>query len=167
MGRPRRRCGRRRLVVALVGLTALVVGCLVAVPGTAAGDGLVEWTAAAWTDRELLRSTLTAGTVSPPTGLTCSAGLLSNVRFMWAAPTGGVTRTGYTWALSGGLSGGGTLAPTATSVTIPTGLLSLIATGTFTLVATGPGTWTSTVVTGHVSVTGALGIPLATGCSVP
>lgn len=41
----------------------------------------------------------------------------------------------------------GTLAPTATTVTLPSSLLS-IGSGTFSLTATGPGGWTSIVVTG-------------------
>jgi hypothetical protein len=119
-------------------------------------------TLAGWTDSEYTRGSLQAGTVSPPTNLRCTAGVLTPPTFTWDLPTGGLTRSGYTWSLSGGFSGGGTLAANATSVTVPGALLT-IGSGTFTLTATGPGGWTSTPVTGSL---GMLTAVLYT-CSVP
>ncbi|MEU5551957.1 hypothetical protein ABZ738_19495 [Micromonospora sp. NPDC047793] len=119
-------------------------------------------TMAAWTGTEYGQGTLQAGTVSPPTNLQCSAGTLTPPTFTWTLPVGGLTRSGFTWSLSGSFTGGGTLGPTATSVTVPGGLLS-IGTGTFRLVANGPGGWTSTQVTGSL---GMLTAVLYT-CSVP
>jgi hypothetical protein len=119
-------------------------------------------TLAAWTDTEYARGTLQAGIVSPPTNLQCSAGVLTPPTFTWTLPAGGLTRSGFTWSLSGSFTGGGTLASTATSVTVPGALLS-IGSGTFRLVANGPGGWTSTQVTGSL---GMLTAVLYT-CSVP
>ncbi|MCZ7418632.1 hypothetical protein O7605_03755 [Verrucosispora sp. WMMA2121] len=119
-------------------------------------------TLAAWTDTEYGSGSLQAGTVNPPTNLQCTAGLLTPPTFSWNLPAGGLTRSGFTWSLSGGFSGGGNLGPTAASVTVPGGLLA-IGSGTFQLVANGPAGWTS------VQVTGSLGMltALLYFCSVP
>lgn len=121
-----------------------------------------ESTDAAWTDTEYGSGSLTAGTVNPPTNLACSAGVLTAPTFTWDLPTGGLPRSGFTWTLTGGFSGGGTLGPTATSVNIPGGLLT-IGSGTFSLSANGPGGWTSTPVTGSVAMLTAI----LYSCSVP
>ncbi|SCF21272.1 hypothetical protein [Micromonospora chokoriensis] len=147
-----RRVRRRRLAGAVA---LLLAGPVVVLPPA-------ESTMAAWTDTEYGTGSLQAGTVSPPTNLQCTAGLATPPTFTWTLPVGGLTRSGFTWSLSGGFSGGGTLAPTATSVTVPGALLS-IGSGTFRLVANGPGGWTSTPVTGTLSMlTG-----LLYSCSVP
>lgn len=119
-------------------------------------------TLASWSDTEYTRGSFTTGSVSAPTNLQCSAGLLSPPHFTWTAPVGGLTRSGYTWSLSGAFTGGGTLGATATDVTVSGGLLS-IGSGTFHLYANGPGGWKSTEVTGSLGiVTGLLYF-----CSVP
>ncbi|QOC92152.1 hypothetical protein [Micromonospora craniellae] len=118
-------------------------------------------TLAAWTDTEYGRGSLQARTVSPPRNLQCSAGVLTPPTFTWTLPASGLTRSGFTWSLSGGFTDGGTLGP-ATSVTVPGALLG-IGSGTFRLVANGPGGWTSTPVTGTL---GMLTAVLYT-CSVP
>ena len=123
-------------------------------------------TEAAWTDQEVGRGSLAAGTVMPVTNFRCTAsGLLQPVTFSWDAPAlGGLTRSGYRWTLSGGLSGTGVLAAGATSVTIGGGLLT-VGTGTLSLVGLGPGGWQSTPATGTVTVTSVLGIGLLSSCS--
>ncbi len=119
-------------------------------------------THASWTDTEYGTGSFQAGTVNPPTNLQCTAGLLDPPTFTWDLPVGGLTRGGFTWYLSDGFSGGGTLDPNATEVTVPGGLLA-IGSGTFHLYANGPGGWTSTEVTGTVGIlTGLLYF-----CSVP
>lgn len=121
-------------------------------------------TLASWTDSEHTTGSFTAGSLSPPTSLACTAGILTNVTFTWGAPAGGLTPSGYTWTVTGAFSDGGST-PT-TSATLHSGLLA-IGTATFSLVAT-VGGWTSeTPVTGTVHVFGALGIPLTTNCHVP
>ncbi|MFG1881581.1 hypothetical protein [Micromonospora sp. NPDC049102] len=144
---------RRRWVA---GALALVLA------GTVVALGPPSSTLASWTDTEYGRGSLQAGTVNPPTNLQCSAGALTPPTFTWTLPAGGLTRSGFTWSLTGGFSGGGTLGPTATSVTIPGGLLG-IGSGTFRLVANGPGGWTSTQVTGSVGMLTAV----LYFCSVP
>ncbi|MEW2429646.1 hypothetical protein AB0877_16675 [Micromonospora sp. NPDC047644] len=140
----------------LAGAAALVLA------GTAVVLAPPQSTLAAWTDTEYGRGSLQAGTVNPPTNLQCTAGVLTPPTFTWTLPVGGLTRSGFTWSLSGGFSGGGTLGASATSVTVPGGLLGL-GTGTFSLVANGPGGWTSTPVTGTVGMLTAV----LYSCSVP
>jgi hypothetical protein len=122
-----------------------------------------QQTLASWTDSEHTTGSFAAGSVSPPTSLACTAGLLTNVTFTWGAPAGGLTPSGYTWTVTGAFSDSGST--TTTSATLHSGLLA-IGTATFSLVAT-VGGWTSTPVTGTVHVLGVLGIPLSTSCSVP
>lgn len=148
----RTRRGRRRWLAGAVAL--LLAGTVVLAPP--------QSTLAAWTDTEYATGSLQAGTVSPPTNLQCTAGLATPPTFTWTLPVGGLTRTGFTWSLSGAFTGGGTLGASATSVTVPGGLLGL-GTGTFRLVANGPGGWTSTAVTGTVGMLTAL----LYSCSVP
>jgi signal peptidase I len=133
----------------------------------AASIGAPRGTLASWSAAEYTNAPLAAGTVGAPTSLHCSAGLLSNVAFSWTAPAGGLTRSSYTWTLTGGLTGSGSPAAGATSVTLPSGAFNVIASGTFTLYANGPGGWVSTSVTGTVTVTGTLGVPVATSCTPP
>ncbi|MCX5117144.1 hypothetical protein OG992_08120 [Micromonospora sp. NBC_00362] len=140
----------------LAGATALLLA------GTAVVLPPPQSTLAAWTDTEYGRGSLQAGTVNPPTNLQCTAGLLTPPTFTWTLPVGGLTRSGFTWSLSGGFTGGGTLGPSATSITLSGALLS-IGSGTFNLVANGPGGWTSTPVTGTVSMLTAV----LYSCSVP
>lgn len=127
-----------------------------------------QLTSATWTDAEYATGTIAAGTVSPPTNFACGpAGLLQPVTYHWTAPSGGVTLTGYRWTASGpGGSPAGTLAASATSVTISQGLLGL-GSGTFTLYAQGPGNWEATPVTGSYSVLGILGLTAVSSCTVP
>ncbi|MGW5559413.1 hypothetical protein ACWER9_19595 [Micromonospora sp. NPDC003944] len=143
---------RRRWLASAAAL--LLAGAVVLAPP--------QSTLAAWTDTEYGTGSLQAGTVSPPTNLQCTAGLSTPPTFTWTLPVGGLTRSGFTWSLSGGFTGGGTLGASATSVTVPGGLLG-IGTGTFRLVANGPGGWTSTAVTGTVGMVTAL----LYSCSVP
>jgi len=139
---------------------ALGLVCLGILPSASAD------TDAAWVDAEQgTASDLKAGAVSPPTAMTCSAGLLQPVQFSWTAPAGGLTRTGYRWTVTGGLSGSGTLAASATSVVLTNGLLGL-GTGTFTLYAVGPSLWESTPVVGTASFATVVVNVLST-CSVP
>lgn len=146
----------RRVVVAAVAAVALIATAAFA-PHPA------EWTDAAWTDVEVARGGFTAGTVSPVVTMTCTpGGAVSATRFSWTAPTGGLTRTGYRWTVTGGLSGSGTLAASATSVDLPVGLLG-IGTGTFSLYAQGPGGWESTPKTGTLTYVTAI----LASCSVP
>lgn len=146
--------GRQRLRLATIAL-ATVLCLTVATPIS---------TEAAWTDTEVGRSdTLKAGTVTPVTGMTCHGGLLvAPVVFSWPPPVGGLTRTSYRWTVTGAISGSGTIAsPSATSVSLTTGLLGL-GTGNFSLYAVGPGGWESVAATGTLTfITG-----LASTCSV-
>ncbi|MHC2998574.1 hypothetical protein OB08_04930 [Microbacterium sp. HJ5] len=110
-------------------------------------------TTAAWTDRETATtSTLTAGRVQPANQLACTAGIASPITFTWSAPNGGLTRTGYRWAVTGGLTASGTLAANATTLQLTSGLLG-IGSGMFSLYAVGPGGWESTARTATVSFT--------------
>lgn len=140
---------RRRLA----GASVLALGATLAFAHT-------PQTLASWTDSEHTTGAFTAGSVSPPTSLACSAGLLTNVRFTWAAPASGLTPSGYIWTTFSHSE-----STTETSVTLSPGLLTL-GTSTFSVVATSGG-WTSTPVTGTLSVLGVLGIPVTTDCSVP
>lgn len=131
--------------------------------GTVTALPAPQSTLAAWTASEYGRGSLQAGTVNPPTNLQCTAGVLTPPTFTWTLPAaGGLTRSGFTWSLSGGFTGGGTLGASATSVTVPGGLLG-IGSGTFRLVANGPGGWTSTPVTGTLGMLTAI----LYSCSVP
>lgn len=122
-------------------------------------------TLASWTDSEYGTGSLTAGTVSPPTNLHCTAGLLQPARFFWDLPSGGVTRTGFHWTVTGGLSGSGDLGPTVTTVELNSGLIGL-GSGTFTLYAQGPGQWQSTTVSGSLSLIKII-LDVNSTCSVP
>ncbi len=144
----------KRWYVVIIGVVVAVIAVVLAPP---------QPTLASWADAEYAASgTLTAGTVSPPTTLQCTAGLLSPPHLTWTLPVGGLTRTGFIWSLSGAFSGGGTLSAATTSLTITGGLLG-IGSGTFHLVATEAGGWKSTEVTATVGeLTG-----LIYTCSVP
>jgi hypothetical protein len=148
------RMPRRRTLV-----TVAAVGVVIAAISLAP-----RATVAAWADREVATSsTLTAGTVSPDTTMTCTpGGLTSATRFSWTAPTGGLTRASYRWTVTGGLTGSGTLASSATFVDLPTGLLG-IGSGTFSLYAVGPGGWESVAKTGTLTYVTAI----LASCSVP
>lgn len=144
---------RRRGSVVLV--AAGLIACF-ALPSAAVS------TDAAWVDIERATSSaLTAGTVSPVTQLTCTPGV-GSARFSWTSPTGGLTRASYRWTVAGAVTGSGTLASTATSVTLSSGLLGL-GTGTFSIYAVGPSGWESAPVQGTVTVV----LGLLWGCSVP
>ncbi|HEU5224136.1 MAG TPA: hypothetical protein VFU07_10745 [Candidatus Lumbricidophila sp.] len=126
---------------------------------------------AAWLDAETATGSYTAGTVSPVTSMTCTAGLLQPVTFNWTAPVGGLTRTGYRWTVTGGLNGSGTLAANATSLQLSTGLLGL-GSGTFSLFAVydtdgaGPVHWESLVKTGSLTFATVV-LDVVSSCSVP
>lgn len=122
-------------------------------------------TEAAWADAEVASGALTAGTVTPVTQMTCTAGVLQPVTFTWTAPAGGLTRTGYRWTVTGGLSGSGTLAASATSVSLTRGLLGL-GSGTFSLYAVGPGGWESVAKTGTLGFVTVV-LDVVSSCSVP
>lgn len=106
-----------------------------------------QQTVSAWSDAEHSSGGFAAGTVSPVTTLDCTAGLAQPVVFSWSAPSGGLTRASYRWAVTGGLVGSGTLPSTATSVSLSQGLLGL-GSGTFSLFVVGPGGWESVAKTG-------------------
>lgn len=148
---------RRRASILAASLTCVVAAGAWASPTA---------TDAAWLDREVATSSqLGAGTVSPVTAMTCTAGLLQPVTFSWTAPTGGITRTGYRWTVTGGLSGAGTLAAGATSVQLSTGLLGL-GSGTFSLFVVGSGGWESPAKTGSLSFLTVV-LDVVSTCSVP
>lgn len=149
-----KRSGGTRARVAAAALACFVLA------GTATAPSL---TAAAWTDQEVATSSLlTAGTVTPVTVMSCSAGAFQPVTFNWTPPAGGLTRSGYRWTVTGVISGSGVLAASATSVQLNSGLLGL-GSGTFSLYAVGPGGWESVPKTGSLSfLTGIL-----SSCSVP
>jgi hypothetical protein len=122
-----------------------------------------QQTLASWTDSEHTTGSFTAGSLSPPTSLACTDGLLTNVTFTWSAPAGGLTPSGYTWTVTGAFSGSGST--TTTSATLWSGLLA-IGTATFSLRATSGGWTSNTPVTGTVHVIGVL-VPVSTVCHVP
>ncbi|GAA1923117.1 hypothetical protein GCM10009775_14400 [Microbacterium aoyamense] len=137
-------------------IAVLGLACVIAVPA------VTRDTQAAWTDGEVARGAgLTAGTVSPPTALTCNAAI-GSATLRWTPPAGGLARTGYRWAVTGGSTGSGTLAANVTSLQLTGGLLTL-GTGTFSLYAVGPGGWESTPVRATVTVV----LGLLWGCTVP
>ena len=110
-------------------------------------------TTAAWTDSERsTTSTLTAGRVQPANQFACTAGIGAPINFTWTVPSGGLTRTGWRWAVTGGITGSGTLAANATSLQITSGLLG-IGTGTLSLYAVGPGGWESVPRTATIGFT--------------
>lgn len=134
---------RGRVPPAAVGLAGAACGLLGLAVLAASG---IPATEAAWRDSVRARGTFSAGTVAPPTGLTCQGSALTGlVSFTWTAPVGGVARTGYSWSMTGVVTRSGTLAAGATSLvqTVP---LVTLGTGTVTVRATGPETWTSTSV---------------------
>ncbi|MBW9095556.1 hypothetical protein JNB62_17905 [Microbacterium jejuense] len=147
----------RRAVAALLALVG-VLGVALLQPSP---------TEAAWVRTDVAGdTTLSAGTVAPVTQMTCTAGLLQPVTFSWTAPTGGLTRTGYRWTVTGGLNNnGGDLPATATSISLNTGLLGL-GSGTFSLYVLGPGGWRSGAKTGSLSFATVVLDVLST-CSVP
>ena len=106
-------------------------------------------TDAAWTDAENARGSFTAGSVTPVSNLTCSGGI-GSISISWTAPAaGGLTRSGYRWAVVGGINGTGTLAVNATSMSLNGGILG-IGSGVYSLYAVGPGGWESLAATANV-----------------
>ncbi|QLD11639.1 hypothetical protein HW566_07560 [Microbacterium oleivorans] len=124
-------------------------------------------TDAAWSDSEFGSSSVSALTVASPGAVRCvQSGLLVPAVLGWnAAPAGGNV-TGYRWTLVGASNRSGTLAATATSVTLNANAVEL-GTSTFTLYAVGPGGWeraaTNTAAVGFISI--ALGV--TSSCSTP
>lgn len=124
-------------------------------------------TDAAWSDTENASSSVSALTVASPGAVRClQSGLLVPATLGWnAAPAGGNV-TGYRWTLVGSSNRSGTLAATATSVTLNANAVEL-GTSTFTLYAVGPGGWervaTNTATVGFISI--ALGV--TSSCSTP
>ncbi len=124
--------------------------------------GSVAPSSASWTVTQYHNVTITTPTVSPVTIMSCTAGALSPVTFNWTLPVGGLTRTGFSYTVSGSFSDSGTLAASATSKQFTTGLLG-IGTGTFSLVATTASGWTSVPKTGTLTFVTAI----LSSCSVP
>lgn len=146
---------RRRLAAVALGLVAASVALMPARYPTEAS----------WTDSEHATGALAAGTVTPVTQMTCTAGLLQPVRFSWTAPSGGLARTGYRWTVSGGLVNSGTLPADATTLQLSTALLGL-GSGTFSLYAVGPGGWESSAKTGSLTFARVV-LDVLSSCSVP
>lgn len=131
---------RARIGAVLAAVTALVL-----IPSTAF---------AAWGNGEYAKSTFTAGTVLPPTAMTCTYNGASwgtvSFTIAWTAPAATTaTRVNYGWQATGGASGSGTAAANATSLSLQIGGT---ATFTFSVWAIGQGTWTSTPLTRTVTV---------------
>ena len=150
----------KRQRLAVVGLFTIGAALVVAPP---------EPTTAAWTLPQQMKGTFEAGTVMPPTSLTCTAGGLQDVRFSWALPAAGLPITGYKWTLTptslAGPSDAGIINnPGQTSVPVSFDILA-IGSAEFSIVAKGPGNWESAPVKGRVSVLGLL-IPVSTSCTV-
>ncbi|TSE14761.1 hypothetical protein B1A87_001265 [Arthrobacter sp. KBS0703] len=145
----------KRRHLAVTGLLACAAALAAAPP---------QPTTAAWAFPEYASGSFEAGTVLPPTWVSCVRNGVGTFIFTWANPVGGVPRTGYEWTLSRGtqvISGPTTESATATSLTVTAGLVSLGDT-TLTLTATGPGQWTSPSITGSISSV----LILGTSCSV-
>jgi hypothetical protein len=156
--RPRRKQRRRlRAKVVPITLATLIAGV--------SAIGAPTPAVAAWASNEHSTVTFTAGSVSPVGSMTCTAGLLQPVSFTWSPPTGGLTRTGYRWTVTGGLSGSGTLAANSTTITLDSGLVGL-GTGTFALFAQGSGGWESPAATGSLALIRVVLVVNST-CSVP
>lgn len=147
--------GARRRAALLAAAGVLAISLAAATPRP---------TVAAWADTEVATgASLGAGTVAPVVTMTCTPGGLGvATRFSWTAPSGGLSRGGYRWIVTGTLTGSGTRPASATFVDLPTGLLG-IGSGTFSLYAVGPGGWESAPKTGSLAYLTAI---LAT-CSVP
>lgn len=149
---------RHRVLAAIAGAGVL----------TLLGHPAAQPVEAAWVDLEHSTGAFTAGTVSPVTAMTCTAGALAPVTFNWTAPVGGLTRTGYRAVVSGGFSREDLLAANTTSMQYTSGLLGL-GTGTFSLYAVhdpdgaGPVHWESVVKTGTFGFV----TSLLSSCSVP
>ncbi|MDQ0866448.1 hypothetical protein [Arthrobacter globiformis] len=146
---------RKRLAV--VGLLTVGAALVVAPP---------EPTTAAWTLPQGARGTFTAGTVMPPTSLTCSGGLFKNATFSWGAPTEGLLPvSGYEWTLTPqGGSPSGPNTTTDTSAPMPPEILNA-GTSTFSLVAVGPGGWKSAAVQQTIYRLAAVGLPVYSSCT--
>lgn len=151
---------RRRIVGAAAALAAAGAMALALAPPAVVTD-------AAWSDREFASSSVSALTVASPGAVRCvQSGLLVPATLGWnAAPAGGNV-TGYRWTLVGSSNRSGTLAATATSITLNANAVEL-GTSTFTLYAVGPGGWervaTNTATVGFISI--ALGV--TSSCSTP
>jgi hypothetical protein len=136
----------KRRHLAVTGLLACAAALAAAPP---------QPTTAAWAFPEYASGSFEAGTVLPPTWVSCSKSGLTVFTFRWAAPpTGGATRTGYSWTVKRGtqLVSGPTFTDQMTLV-VDSGLLP-VGDLTVTLVATGTGEWTSTAISGTVSSLG-------------
>jgi hypothetical protein len=152
----------KRRLLAVVGLLTLAAALVVAPP---------EPTTAAWTLPQQASGTFKAGTVMPPTSLTCTAGVGQDVVFKWVVPAGDLATTGYRWTLTptspGGPNDFGSIEdPAETSHTLSGKLLAL-GSARFSLYAVGPSDWEAVPVSGQATFTTALFIPVITSCSVP
>lgn len=151
--RPRTRRHHTRRARFARRVSAAVV-LLAAVTTALTGTHFTETTEATWADAEHSLGTMQAGEVLRPQNLTCSNGL-GYLDFNWQNPastgSGVLPRRGYRWefwrpgllGLTNGLADSGTLAATATSVRVSTGLLDVLNAqdGQFRIYALGPGGW--------------------------
>lgn len=158
-----RRGGRHRRAASSLAVATLAAGAIV--------SGGTTGTMAAFTDNGTITSgPVAAGTLSPPTGMSCSgAGLLVSPTISWTAPTTGVLTNNYLVTYR---SGSATAAPTTAQVTgtswpMPASILNLLTTYYISVQTAVPGSsWVSTFdTTGYrVSVTGLIGISALTAC---
>lgn len=144
------------MLVAAAGLIALTTAGMLMPP---------QQTLAAWTDAEVAKGTLTSGTVTPPTALTC--GITGGQRFVtWTAPAaGGLDRVSYHVTLSDKGTGAviASSNPTDAKQNLSPGGLLTIGVYTITVTSLGVGGWESTSITGTFTIV----TSLITGCSVP
>lgn len=158
---PRRRPGPRRgrggRGGSIAGAIALV-GVMAAAPPVA--------TEAAWADAESAAGAVSALTATPPSGIRCTqSGLLVPASLAWDPAPAGAAVTGYRWTMVGASNRSGTLAASATSLTLNANLVEL-GTSTFTLYAVRADGWEkagTTATIGFVSLV----LGLTSSCSVP
>lgn len=137
---------------------------------TISGITSIEPTLAAWQRGHSHQTTLTSGTLNavPTVGCGAAGGLLAvSIPITWTAPATGVAPTGYV-LIWGGTAGAGSLVVTGTATTasIPGGLLSVLGQSIVTVYATSD-SWNSPISLTSVKITtiSALGLVVSWGCA--